>query len=199
MARAGQTISNPLTGEAITFLKTARETDGKLLVFDCRVAAGGIPLPAHAHASQHERLIVISGVLGVMRGGTTHTLVAGQHIVLPARVGHKWWNAGEGEVRFRVDVLRPRRLETALEVVSALARDGRMDPWGIPKDPFELANLVRLSESYVPGVPITLQKLTTAIVSGFGRLLGYDPTFPQYRTSDAVRLAATTPDRDGAA
>ena len=60
MARAGQTISNPITHEEITFLKTARETDGKLLVFDCRVAPGGIPLPAHPHGSQQERITVIS-------------------------------------------------------------------------------------------------------------------------------------------
>jgi hypothetical protein len=114
-------------------------------------------------------------------------------MVLPRKIGHQWWNAGDDEVHFRVEVASPGNFEIVLEVVSALAREGKMDQWGMPKDPFELANLVRLSESYVPGVPIALQKMTMLMVAGFGRLLGYYPDFRRYRTSAIARPAATIP------
>src|SRR5579875_3894675 len=105
MAYAGQSIYNPITREHITFLQTTRDSAGRFVRFDCRVPAGGERLPAHVHSNQEERFEVLSGSLGVLLGSTEQTLSAGERIVLPARVKHQWWNAEDGEVSFRVEVV----------------------------------------------------------------------------------------------
>lgn len=175
MARTGQVIINPLTGERITFLKTARETRGKLLRFDCRAPSHGARLPAHVHETSTERFAVLSGALGVMRGGRTYVLHAGQGIVIPAKVKHQWWNVGNEAVHFRVEIRPPRDFEAALEMACDLARRGKMTRGCIPKNPFDLAYLGRLSESYLPTVPVIVQKSALAAIASIGWLLGYEP------------------------
>ncbi|MBV9279199.1 MAG: cupin domain-containing protein [Chloroflexi bacterium] len=182
MAYTGQTISNPITGERITFLKTARETQGQLLVFDCRVTPGGSALPPHVHTRQVERLTVLFGVLGVRRGSETFTLRPGQGIVPPPQVAHQWWNAGEGDMRMRVEVMPAGNLEDVLEALCALAAEGATSRDGMPRDPFHLATLARSSETYHPGVPVWMQKSILRLASPVAWLLGYDRDFATYRT-----------------
>jgi quercetin dioxygenase-like cupin family protein len=199
MAHVGQVITNPITHEQITFRKTTQETDGQMLVFDCTVTPGGTPLPPHVHTTQEERFAMISGTLGVMCGGETRILTPGRQAVLPAGIKHQWWNAGHEQARFRVEAAPARHLERVLEAVSVMAHDGRMNRHGMPKNPFELANLGRLSETYVPGVPIILQKLAIGAASALGRLLGYKPDFSQYRMIEAASEVAGEPSQHDAA
>jgi quercetin dioxygenase-like cupin family protein len=189
MAIAGQTITNPLTREHITFLKTARDTGGQLLAFDCRVAPGGIRLPAHAHGNQEERFTMLSGTLHVLLGEKLHVLSAGQTLVLPARIQHQWWNASEDEVHFRVEVAPSLELEAMLEAVCGMARDGKLNAAGMPTNLFEMVNLARLSDIYVAGIPVWLQKIIVDMISAIGLLLGYDPDFRRYRTPSRGRRA----------
>src|SRR5947209_19964206 len=100
MAYPGQVISNPLTHERFTFIRTTEESGGDSLLFSCHVTPGGARLMPHVHQTQEERFRVTSGTLGVMVGGTTHTLTAGEGIILPAKVKHAWWNASEEPVEF---------------------------------------------------------------------------------------------------
>lgn len=190
MAIAGQVIENPITGERFTFIQTSRQTGGESLVFDCRVTPGKARLAPHVHARQEERFEVISGRLGVMLGGKRQVLEAGQRIVLPAGVKHQWWNAGDDEVYFRVTVLPARNLETVLEVLATMAHAGKLNKRGMPKDPFHLANIGRLGETYLPGVPIWMQKIGLGVGSSIGRVLGYDPTFARYRSEEIQGAAA---------
>jgi hypothetical protein len=61
MAHAGRIIHNPVSGERIEFLRTARDTDGRLLEFDLQLAAGGKVPGAHVHPEQEERFRVLEG------------------------------------------------------------------------------------------------------------------------------------------
>jgi uncharacterized cupin superfamily protein len=196
MAHVGQVITNPVTRERITFRTTTQETEGQSLVFDCAVAPGGTPLPPHVHTTQEERFEMVSGVLAVMCGGETRILTSGQQATLPVGIKHQWWNAGHTVARFRVEAVPARHLERVLEVVSFMSHDGRMNKRGMPKNLVELANLGRLSDTYVPGVPVVLQKMGIAAVSTLGLLFGYKPDFSQYETGDALPEAADTPSAD---
>ena len=178
----GQTIENPISGERITFLKTAEETNGASCLFDCRVSPGKTPLPAHIHTTQEERFEMISGTLEVVLGDETFTLCAGQKAVLPAGIKHQWRNAGPEDVHFRVEVVPPRNIERVLEAVAGMARDGKMTKRCVPKNLFRLAQFARLSETYMPGIPIWLQKVGLTIGCAIARVLGYDPTFTEYAT-----------------
>lgn len=60
MAHAGQVIEHPVTGERITFLKTAGDTGGQLLRLDLHVSPHGFVAAAHVHPGQEERFEVRS-------------------------------------------------------------------------------------------------------------------------------------------
>jgi mannose-6-phosphate isomerase-like protein (cupin superfamily) len=189
---------NPVTHERFTFLKTAEETEGKSTEFECAVTPGGAILPAHVHARQEERFTVISGTLGVMLGGKNQKLYPGQSISLPQRIKHQWWNAGDHEVCFRVEILPTCNFEAVVEAAVGLAREGKLGKNGMPRNPFIMAGMGRLAECYLPGIPIWIQKPMLAIGSSIGLALGYDPTFRTYH-AEATASAATEKSARGVA
>lgn len=198
MAYSGQTITNPVTTEEITFLETALDTEGERLLFDCRVGLTGAVLPAHIHATQDENLEVVEGTLGVMLGDSLYILHEGQSIAMPAEVKHQWWNAGEGDMLIRVEAVPPRQLEAVLKAVSGMAHEGRLRRNGMPRNVFDLVNLLRLSETYAPGVPRWMQWTALRIAGTVGSLLGYDAAFTRYQ-SQAPELAVAGSDQHHAA
>ena len=52
MAYTGQTIENPVSGERITFLQTARDTGGEKLEIELELAPDGHVPGAHVHPSR---------------------------------------------------------------------------------------------------------------------------------------------------
>jgi quercetin dioxygenase-like cupin family protein len=189
VAYAGQQIYNPVTKEHFTILHTPADPSSGSLVFECRVAPGGARIPAHVHRSQEERFEVLSGSLGVMLGGKTQLLHAGETIALPAKIKHQWWNAGETEVSFRVEVTPARNLERVLEALAGMAEAGKLSRKGMPKNPFRLAQLGRLSENYLPGIPLWLQQPPLVVGSALGRLFGLDPRLSEYVPAPATEQA----------
>jgi mannose-6-phosphate isomerase-like protein (cupin superfamily) len=182
VARRGESIYNPVTKEYITFLRTTDETNGETLEFECRVAPDGIPLPPHVHETQEERFEVLSGTLGVMLGGKKFELRSGDKAILPARVKHQWWNAGDTEVAFRVEAEPARNLEAVLEANAGMAISGKLGgKRAMPKNPFLLADMGRLGETYLPVVPIWMQKIGLTMAATVGRALGIDPSLTSYR------------------
>jgi quercetin dioxygenase-like cupin family protein len=187
----GEVYYNPVTHEQFTFIQTAAESNGRATVFELSVTPGGATLPAHVHAYQEERFTVISGTLGVMVGGKKHTLYPGQSISLPRRVKHQWWNAGDYAVRFRVEVLPSRSFDAVIESVVGLALEGKLNKNGMPRNPFLLASFAKLSECYLPGIPLWIQKPMVDVGSAIGAALGYDPSFRRYRAE--ATATATMP------
>jgi mannose-6-phosphate isomerase-like protein (cupin superfamily) len=182
VARRGDSIYNPVTKEYITFLTTTEETGGELLEFECRVTPDGIPLPPHVHETQEERFEVLSGTLGVMLGGKKFELKAGDRAVLPARVKHQWWNAGDTEVAFRVEAEPARNLEAVLEANAGMAVSGKLSgKRAMPRNPFLMAGMGRLGETYLPGIPIWMQKIGLGMATSVGRALGVDTSLQTYR------------------
>jgi mannose-6-phosphate isomerase-like protein (cupin superfamily) len=182
MARKGESIYNPITKEYITFIRTTEETGGAILEFECRVAPDGIPLPPHVHETQEERFEIISGTLGVMLGGEKFTLIPGDRAVLPARVKHQWWNAGDTDVVFRVEAEPAGNLEAVLEANAGMAVSGKLSGRrGMPKNPFLLASMGRLGGTYLPVVPIWMQKVGLSMTTTIGWALGIDTTLNTYR------------------
>lgn len=198
MAYSGEVLYNPVTHERFTFLDTELDTDGQSTVFECAVTPGGAVLAPHVHERQEERFTVLSGTLGVMLGGKKHTLYPGQKIALPPRIKHQWWNAGDFEVRFRVEVRPSRNFEAVIESATGLARRGKLGKNGMPRNPFIMASLARMAECYMPGIPIRIQKPLLAIGSTVGAMLGFDPTLQRYREEASESASAAVSDRDAA-
>ena len=132
---------------------------------------------------------MLSGTLHVLLGEELHVLSPGQTLVLPARIQHQWWNAGEHDAHFRVEVTPPLELDAMLEVFCGMARDGKLNASGMPINLFDAANLARLSDLYVPGVPAWMLKIIVEALSALGSLLGHDRHFRRYRAQSRRRSA----------
>jgi quercetin dioxygenase-like cupin family protein len=185
VAKAGDLIENPATGERITFLNTTQETNGELLRFEY-VLPPGFTIPEHVHPYQEERHEVLSGTLRGRVGGQERDYGEGERVVGPAGVPHAWQNpSSDEELRFVSELRPPLVFETILETTFGLARDGKTTKQGIPKDPLQLAVLVDETRGmfYASRVPVAVQEAFLAIfgvLASVGRLLGYKARYPKY-------------------
>ena len=178
MIHSGDTILNPVTGERITFLATSIDTDGEAVVIETVVQPDGFVAAGHVHPSQSERFAVAAGTLGLKAGGKKLTLQRGDVVTVAAGTPHKFWNAGEDDVRFVCEVRPALQFESLLETMFALAADGKTNRKGMP-NPLRLAVIANAHFDTVqlPFPPALVQKLGLAVGAPLGRVLGYGATY----------------------
>src|SRR4051812_5208721 len=93
MAKAGDVIENPVTGERMVFVDTAADTGGERLKIDLHLTPTAHNASSHRHARQRERIAVVRGELRiVVADGAPRTVQAGEEVLLPPGVPHVWWN-----------------------------------------------------------------------------------------------------------
>jgi quercetin dioxygenase-like cupin family protein len=178
VARAGDTIENPFTGERITFLKTAGETGGELLRFEYALPPR-FSIPGHVHPRQEERHEVLSGTLRGRVGGRERDYGPGERVVGPAGVPHAWRNpSGTQELRI-VSELRPALgFEALMEVYFETGRDLKTNRKALPKDLLRVAVLADESKHdfYPTAIPIPVWRVLLAPLGALAyvaRRLGY--------------------------
>lgn len=142
MAYAGQTIENPVSGEKITFIQTAADTDGELLEIELELTPDGAVPGAHVHPEQEERFEVVEGTMAFRMGIKKIVAGPGDVVTVPAGKVHAFKNAGEDTAKVRVQVRPALAMEELFETTVALAEDGRTTGKGMPR-PLDLALFVR--------------------------------------------------------
>jgi quercetin dioxygenase-like cupin family protein len=142
VTQVGQSIHNPVSGERITFLRTAADTDGELLEFELELAADGRVPGAHVHPEQEERFHVLEGTMKFRLGLRTIVASAGDSVVVPAGRMHKFSNHGDEPARARVEVVPALDMEELLRTTTELAHEGNVTRSGMPK-PLHLALFVQ--------------------------------------------------------
>jgi len=187
MIRTGDTIHNPVTGERITFHATSAHTNGESVVIECTVQPDGFVAATHLHPSQSERFAVIEGTLGLKVGKDKRMLGRSEVAVVEPGMPHRFWNAGEDEVRFVCEVRPALQFESLLETVFALAEDGKTNRKGMP-NPLRLAVIAgaHFDTVQLPHPPAWLQKAGLAMAAPLGRALGYGPTYTPEITAPAI-------------
>lgn len=162
--RPGDTLENPVTGEQFTFTDTAASTHGELLAFDFSLRPGGaVPLP-HVHPMQTETFHVKKGLMGFRLGRRTRLAGPGETVAVQPGVVHSFANAGEEEAHLHVEVRPALAMENMFAEVIAMARAGRMNKRGMPRNLFELASLARRydQEAHAPLLSVGAQRLLLA-------------------------------------
>ena len=164
MISPGQTLENPVTGERFTFTHTAASTGGELLAFDFALRPGGaVPIP-HVHPIQTERFEVVDGQMKFRVGLRKVEAGPGDVVEVAPGVAHSFANAGDGEARLRVEVRPALAMEDMFGEVVGMARAGRMNRRGMPRNLFDLAELARRydQEAHAPLVGVRLQRVLLA-------------------------------------
>ena len=178
MFHAGDQIDNPVTGERLIFRETASETNGERVVFETIVQPGGFVAAAHVHPYQAERFEVLEGTLGMRRGKEKVELRAGEVVDVEPGTAHKFWNAGDTEVRFVCTVTPALQFERLIATMYSLAAAGKTNRKGMP-NPIRLAVIANhhFDDVRLPGIPQSLQKLGLALGAPVGRLVGFGASY----------------------
>jgi len=174
MARPGQIIHNPVSGERIEFLQTAADTDGALLEFELQLAADGRVPGAHVHPEQEERFHVLEGTMKFRLGLRTIVAGPGESVVVPAGARHKFSNGGDGPARVRVEVVPALDMEQLLVTTAELAHEGNTLRSGMPK-PLHLALFVERfrREVRAPFPPAWMVRVLMSPLAAFARHRGH--------------------------
>lgn len=121
MARAGDELFNPLTGERIVFRRTAADTEGRLLEMDDLWTLPGHRAPEHVHPGMQERWTVVAGAARFRVGGAELGAGPGDVVTASAGIAHLAWNAGEGPTHVRIEMTPALGWEVFVERLFALA------------------------------------------------------------------------------
>jgi quercetin dioxygenase-like cupin family protein len=178
MAYTGQTIENPVSGERITFLTTARDSGGERLEFELELSPEGHVPGAHVHPEQEERFHVLEGMMRFRRGLKRIVAGPGETVVVPAGSVHRFANAGDGPARARVEVVPALNMEQLLETTVEFALEGNVTRKGMPK-PLHLALFVRRFQREVraPFPPAAIVRSLMAPLAALARRRGYDERY----------------------
>ncbi|MGH2757733.1 MAG: cupin domain-containing protein [Actinomycetota bacterium] len=179
MAVSGQVLNNPISGEQITFRKTAADTDGELLVIDLELSPNGHVPGAHVHPIQEERFEVVTGTMRFRKGLRTITAHAGDTVVVRPGTVHRFENATDTPALVRVEVRPALRMEELFETTVALAREGRTTAAGMPH-PLDLALFMREFDDEVraPFIPAAVVRAVMAPLAWMARRRGLDHRYP---------------------
>ena len=163
------TIDNG-AGERLTFLRRVPGSTGDRLEVENIVQPGAGP-PMHIHHYQEESLTVQQGRIGYQRLGQSPQFAGpGETVTFKPGDAHKFWNAGEGELRCTGFIEPADNVEYFLtEIYASIKRSGGARP-----DPFDAAFLTSRyrSEFAMVEIPAAVQRFIFPIQLVVGRLLG---------------------------
>src|SRR5213593_1389201 len=188
MARQGDALENPVTGERLVFRRTTADSGGAVLSFAYFLPAGGsVPL-AHVHPRQEERFEIVSGRARIRVGRRLRHAKAGEHVLVPRGTVHRLWNDGADELHAFVEFRPALRTEEGFEQLFGLARDGKLGKRGFPH-PLQIAVMAKeyRDEAQFPLVPAVVQRALIAPLAAIGTRLGYRAFDPRYGVGPAPR------------
>ena len=169
-------------GEWLTFKGVSRRSDGEYAEAE-GLAQPGAGAPMHVHHFQEEAVQVVSGRLGYQILGREEQFAGpGELVVWPAGTAHKWWNAGDAELRTTGWCTPPHNVEFFLGALFASFKEHGGRP-GV----FDIAFLMTRyrREFTMLEMPAPVRVLVMPVVYVVGVLLG---KYSKYK--DAPRAIA---------
>jgi mannose-6-phosphate isomerase-like protein (cupin superfamily) len=179
MIRTGDSITNPVTGETVTFQRTSADSDGEVVVALVTLERGGFAAGLHVHPNQTETFRILDGAVGFRVGRGRLVATMGETVVVDAGTAHAFWNDGEGRARFLCEVRPALGFERLLETMFALARDGKTNRRGIPH-PLRLAAIAdhHRNDVQLPIVPVPVQRVAATLgATAAWALAEFGPTY----------------------
>jgi uncharacterized cupin superfamily protein len=156
--------------ERLTFLRRVPGVRGDRIEGTNAVAPGAGPM-MHVHHYQDEGFTVVQGRIGYQRLGEAPQFAGpGESVTFKAGEAHRFWNAGEDELRCRAWIEPADNIEYFLgEIFASMKTTGTGRP-----HPLDAAYLARryASEFGMLGIPSLVQKLAFPLLVALGTLTG---------------------------
>lgn len=167
-------IEYPVTienyGERLSFLEIIKEKDGDKVIVEASTTPGNGPA-MHTHLLQDESLTVEVGKMGYqILGGEEKFIGPGETVLFKRGVPHKFWNAGDSELKMKGWIKPADNIAFFLSgVYQAQNKTGGPKP-----EMFDASYLLtRYSKEYdMPEIPGFVKKVIMPITVFIGKLLG---------------------------
>lgn len=192
MISSGLTIDNPVIQSRIIVLKGDAETNGLGWLLEVhRPPHTGLDIAEHLHLTWKETFEIISGTAHYKLNGVEGIAKAGEQIVVLPRQPHIHpWNAGEAEMVYRhhteFDQPNAQAVQDGVGVLATLAglaREGKVNQRGQPKNSWQLAVTLKMAVkygNYDASLPIPLQNFLAATLGSLAEALGYTASYPRH-------------------
>ncbi len=170
-----RTIHNPVLRGTITFLVTAKESDGAITELEATVMPGG-KNPPHYHKTYDETFTVIDGVLRLdLSGDVRKDLVGGQSYVVRAGNVHSFRSETNQPARVRTRIVPGNEgFENSLRILAGLASDGFYNVrLKIPRSLQQLSVCGSMSDTWLAG-PLCLLNWPLRLLARFARWRGVE-------------------------
>jgi quercetin dioxygenase-like cupin family protein len=179
MAKAGEVIENPVTGERIEFVETAADTGGAHLKFNLYLSPTAQVAASHLHTKQDERIDILDGELRIVVGDAEpQTYKKGEWVLLKAGVRHSWWNESKVPAKVSMKFTPALNTEEFFESFFALGRDGRTTKDGAPRL-LQGALMMRRYQIYDGNIPVWAQKVGWYLLAPLAYALGHRADYVQ--------------------
>jgi quercetin dioxygenase-like cupin family protein len=180
MAYKSKVIINPLVGQNIKFLQTAKDTGGKLLEMEASYGPYSKEPPPHYHPFQVEDFKIIKGQMTVRLQGKILLLNENDTLHIPSNTVHSMWNNSGGVVLINWKVRPALDTEYFFENASGLASDKKRN-----RRMRSILQRSLLAKKYsrvfrLSKPPFFIQKALFIVLTPVGWLMGYRASYKKY-------------------
>ena len=181
MAIKDKIISNPVTGQTIRFIQTAKDTNGALLEMESSFAPhSNEPVP-HFHPLQKEVFDVLEGSISVRINEKVNVIKKGERLQVPANTIHSMWNHTGDRAQVNWKVQPALNTESFFETAMGLAAEKKINKKGMPSI-LQTALMVRkFSNEFRLAKPgKIIQKILFSSLIPIAKLAGFEAVYEQY-------------------
>ncbi|MGJ3246385.1 MAG: cupin domain-containing protein [Elainellaceae cyanobacterium] len=181
-----ETIVNPVTGDRMTIMHTAQQSQGVYAKIRFELPPGAKGSPLHYHTGMDETFTVLEGCLDmeVEQKGKWHRLQAGEGIRVPAGMYHSFCNRSEDWVTFTTENLPATGFEQFIQGMYGLAIDSKVNSDGIPTNLLQFVILVKRSDTIPAGIPPFLFGLIIGVLAWVAQVFNVERSLHKYWQND---------------
>ena len=163
--QADRTIANRSTGETLTMLVSEEENNGARQLYQVLLPPNRPSPPLHYHTRFTETFSVLEGALDVYIGRERRHIVLKQRqsVTVQIRQPHTFANERDQSALITVETIPAGGVVKAFQLAYGIANDGGAAKDGLPRNPLMRLVVIRISEGYLPNIPLTLQKSAFAL------------------------------------
>jgi mannose-6-phosphate isomerase-like protein (cupin superfamily) len=180
--RAGESIRNNRNGETLTMLVSDQENGGACQLYEVRLPPRRPSPPLHYHVRFTETFRVVEGALDMYFGPDRRHVVLHPKESTTAHIRelHTFANDRDQPAVITVETRPAGGVVRAFQLAYGIANDGGAAKDGLPRNPLLRLLFIRISEGFLPRVPLLLQKAILGLAAFVARVTGVDRRVAKY-------------------
>lgn len=176
-----EVITNPVTGDRMTILCSARNHCREYFRTQFDLPAGSHGTPLHYHRGIAETFEVLEGELEMELGakGNIKVLRPGEVVYIPPRMPHSFRNSSNNWVTYVTEVKPGAEFEQFIRGMFGLAIDGKVNGQGMPTNLLQFALLIEKADLVLVNQPAFVEPMVKGLAQ-IARFMGVEKSLVKY-------------------